>query len=222
MHAVDYHALAARGESPASHRGRRCARTFHPTAHSPRRGDPGGAARRAQSGVPTVRLVHGGVQYREYLNEEQRSQPRGPQRGSRVGVEEGCSAGRMQLEFHHGLLEVTLPRVGVVLTPIVAKETVALEDLRGRSLAVDGNGELYQFLALIRLRDGTPLRDSKGRITSHLAGLFYRTTRLIADYGLDLVFVFDGTPPALKADEIQRRRSTRAPVATERCATRRR
>jgi hypothetical protein len=31
------------------------------------------------------------VQYREYLNEEQRSQP-------------GCSAGRMQLEFHHGLL----------------------------------------------------------------------------------------------------------------------
>jgi hypothetical protein len=26
-----------------------------------------------QSGVPTVRGVHGGVQYREYLNEEQRS-----------------------------------------------------------------------------------------------------------------------------------------------------
>ncbi|PYR28921.1 MAG: hypothetical protein DMF98_01435, partial [Acidobacteria bacterium] len=44
------------------------------------------------------------MQYREYLNEEQRSQPRGPQRGSRVGVEEGCSAGRMQLDFHHGLL----------------------------------------------------------------------------------------------------------------------
>src|SRR5206468_4568830 len=51
--------------------------------------------------------------------------------------------------------------------------------------------------------------DSKGRVTSHLAGLFYRTTRLIADYGLDLVFVFDGRPPALKATEIQRRRSTR-------------
>jgi Carboxypeptidase regulatory-like domain len=97
--------LTARGESPASHRGRRCA-LLHPTAHSPRRGGPGRTARRAQSGVPctTVRVVHGGVQYREYLNEEQRSQPRGPQRGSRVGVEEGCSAGRMQLDFHHGLL----------------------------------------------------------------------------------------------------------------------
>src|SRR5437667_11571439 len=33
-------------------------------------------------------------EYREYLNEEQRSQT-------------GCSAGRMQLEFHHGLLNET-------------------------------------------------------------------------------------------------------------------
>jgi flap endonuclease-1 len=99
--------------------------------------------------------------------------------------------------------------VGVLLTPIVTKQTLTLDQLRGRSLAVDGNAELYQFLALIRLRDGTPLRDSKGRVTSHLAGLFYRTTRLLAEYRLEPVFVFDGTPPALKAKEIQRRRSTR-------------
>src|SRR5438034_2469061 len=45
-------------------------------------------------------------EYREYLNEEQRSQTRGPQRGSRVGVEEGCIAGRMQSDFYHGLLGV--------------------------------------------------------------------------------------------------------------------
>jgi flap endonuclease-1 len=70
--------------------------------------------------------------------------------------------------------------VGVVLTPIITKETLNLSALRGRTLAVDGNAELYQFLALIRLRDGTPLQDSKGRITSHLSGLFYRVTRLIA------------------------------------------
>jgi flap endonuclease-1 len=99
--------------------------------------------------------------------------------------------------------------MGVTLTPIVVKQTVALADLRGRSLAVDGNGELYQFLALIRLRDGTPLRDHAGRVTSHLSGLFYRTTRLIADYGLQLVFVFDGAPPALKAAAIGRRRAVR-------------
>jgi flap endonuclease-1 len=108
--------------------------------------------------------------------------------------------------------------MGVLLTPIIAKETITLDTLRGRRLAVDGNGELYQFLALIRLRDGTPLRDSAGRITSHLSGLFYRTTRLIADYGLTLVFVFDGAPPALKAQEIAKRRAVRERYEEERAA----
>lgn len=86
--------------------------------------------------------------------------------------------------------------MGVVLTPIVRGEAVTLDAVRGRRLAVDGNGELYQFLALIRLRDGTPLRDPSGRVTSHLSGLFFRVTRLIAEYGVQLVFVFDGAPPA--------------------------
>jgi flap endonuclease-1 len=97
--------------------------------------------------------------------------------------------------------------MGVLLTPIIIKQTLGLDDLRGKRLALDANGELYQFLALIRLRDGSPLMDSHGRITSHLSGLFYRTTRLIADYGMELVFVFDGKPPQLKFDEIARRRS---------------
>jgi flap endonuclease-1 len=99
--------------------------------------------------------------------------------------------------------------VGVVLTPIITKDETSLAELAGRTLAVDGNGELYQFLALIRLRDGTPLKDSKGRITSHLSGLFYRTTRLMADYTLKLVFVFDGAPPALKAQEVAKRRAVK-------------
>src|SRR5438105_8297418 len=99
--------------------------------------------------------------------------------------------------------------MGVLLTPIIIKRTLSLEDLRGKRLAVDANGELYQFLALIRLRDGSPLRDSQGRITSHLAGLFYRTTRLIAEHALNLVFVFDGTAPALKTAELARRRTIR-------------
>src|SRR5262245_39120684 len=97
--------------------------------------------------------------------------------------------------------------MGVLLTPIIIKQPLTLEDLRQKRLAVDTNGELYQFLALIRLRDGSPLRDSHGRITSHLSGLFYRTTRLMADYALELVFVFDGKPPILKLGEIARRRS---------------
>lgn len=106
--------------------------------------------------------------------------------------------------------------MGVLLTPIIVKEPLTLNALGGRLLAVDGPAELYQFLALIRLRDGTPLGDSKGRITSHLNGLFYRVTRLIADYGLKLVFVFDGKPPERKAAEIARRRSIRERYEAER------
>ena len=100
--------------------------------------------------------------------------------------------------------------MGVLLTPIAIKQDLALEDLRGKRFAVDANGELYQFLALIRLRDGW--------ITSHLSGLFYRTTRLIADYGMELVFVFDGKPPALKFAEIHRRRTIKERYDAEHAA----
>src|SRR6266487_2889994 len=77
---------------------------FHPTAHSPRRGDPGGAARRPQSGAPTVRLVHGGVQYREYLREEQRGQRWGPHRAfsSAVGWSGDASPAECSWTFTTG------------------------------------------------------------------------------------------------------------------------
>ena len=108
--------------------------------------------------------------------------------------------------------------MGLLLTPIVTKDAIGLDALRGQTLAVDGNGELYQFLALIRLRDGTPLQDSKGRTTSHLSGLFYRTTRLVAEYQLKLAFVFDGAPPLRKAGEIAKRRAGRERYEEERAA----
>jgi flap endonuclease-1 len=110
--------------------------------------------------------------------------------------------------------------MGVPLTPIVTSHTVTLESLAGRRLAVDGNAELYQFLALIRLPDGTSLMGDDGRVTSHLVGLFYRTTRLMGEYGLRLAFVFDGEPPALKQAELTRRRSVRARYEAEMAAAR--
>src|SRR5205823_11951002 len=57
--------------------------------------------------------------------------------------------------------------------------------------------------------DGTPLQDSHGRITSHLNGLIFRTTRLMSEFDIHPVFVFDGPPPALKREEIRKRRETR-------------
>ena len=76
-------------------------------------------------------------------------------------------------------------------------------------MAVDAFNVLHQFLALIRTRDGMPLTDEEGRVTSGLVGLASRTTRLIADYQMRLVFVFDGKPPPLKRAEVERRRALR-------------
>jgi len=105
--------------------------------------------------------------------------------------------------------------MGVNLTPIIVKKIVNLEDLKGKSLAVDANNVLYQFLSLIRTPDGTPLMDLKGNITSHLVGLMFRSTRLIHDYGIKLVFVFDGKPPQLKDKEIEKRREARRKAISE-------
>ena len=94
--------------------------------------------------------------------------------------------------------------MGVNLRDLVPKTTVTLESLSGKSIAIDAYNALYQFLAIIRQPDGTPLKDSTGKITSHLSGLFYRTTNLV-ELGIKVVYVFDGVPPTLKETEIKRR-----------------
>ncbi len=105
--------------------------------------------------------------------------------------------------------------MGVNLTPVVVRHETSLEALRGRTVAVDGNLELYQFLSIMRTRDGRPLMDSHGRVTSHLNGLMFRTTRFLADYAIHPVFVFDGPPPDLKRTEIEKRRAARARAQQE-------
>jgi len=94
--------------------------------------------------------------------------------------------------------------LGVNLRDLVPKTTVELKGLSGKSIAVDAYNALYQFLAIIRQPDGTPLKDRTGTITSHLSGLFYRTANLV-EMGIKPIYVFDGVPPALKEIEIKRR-----------------
>jgi len=94
--------------------------------------------------------------------------------------------------------------LGVNLRGLVPKTVVKLEDLGGKSMAIDAYNALYQFLAIIRQPDGTPLKDSGGRVTSHLSGLLYRTSNLV-EMGIKPIYVFDGKPPSLKEVEIQRR-----------------
>jgi len=104
--------------------------------------------------------------------------------------------------------------MGVDLGDLFDKKEIGLPDLKGKVIAIDAFNTIYQFLSIIRQRDGTPLIDSHGEITSHLSGLLYRTTNLIEE-GIRPVFVFDGEAPRFKTTTIEERKKTRT-VAMER------
>ena len=95
--------------------------------------------------------------------------------------------------------------MGVALKDLVVRSEISLEDLKDKILVVDAHNALYQYITSIRQRDGSLLTDSKGNATSHLIGLFSRTTSLMQK-GLKLAFVFDGEPPELKKEERERRK----------------
>jgi len=94
--------------------------------------------------------------------------------------------------------------VGLPLKDIVSAQELPWEALAGRTLAVDGYNAVYQFLATIRQRDGQLFTDPEGKVTSHLMGVFYRTTSLLREGVLPL-WVFDGKPPERKAGTIRQR-----------------
>ncbi|RLI66941.1 MAG: flap endonuclease-1 [Promethearchaeia archaeon] len=100
--------------------------------------------------------------------------------------------------------------LGVDLNPLVkdVKKLIKFEDLVGKRIAIDAFNTIYQFLAIIRGRDGTPLKDYQGNVTSHLSGLFYRSLNLI-EHDIRPIFVFDGNPNPFKQAEIERRREIR-------------
>ncbi len=98
--------------------------------------------------------------------------------------------------------------MGVQLGDLIPKRKVRLQDLSGKSVAIDAYNALYQFLSIIRGIDGRPLMDRSGRVTSHLSGLFYRTVNLV-ELGVKPVYAFDGKPPSLKEAEIKRRMRVR-------------
>jgi flap endonuclease-1 len=116
--------------------------------------------------------------------------------------------------LREGILYVEL---GVKIGDIIPEEAVeksSLQKLSGKSVALDAYNILYQFIATIRGPDGRPLMDRRGRITSHLSGLFFRTVNFLEE-GLLPVYVFDGRPPELKRKTIERRRELRMEALEE-------
>ncbi|MBR9683830.1 flap endonuclease-1 [Candidatus Woesearchaeota archaeon] len=95
--------------------------------------------------------------------------------------------------------------MGLKFKELVVKKETSIRDLNNKIVVIDTFNYLYQFITTIRGRDGSPLTDSKGNATSHLIGLFNRTTKLM-EHNVKLAFVFDGPPPKIK----QRTRELRA------------
>lgn len=101
--------------------------------------------------------------------------------------------------------------MGVDIGSLFKKEKISYKDLHNRIIAIDAHNVLHQFLSIIRGRDGSPLKDSQGRITSHMSGILYRSANMI-DAKIKPVFVFDGEPSLLKEKTIldRKRRKIKA------------
>ncbi|MFB6203543.1 MAG: flap endonuclease-1 [Candidatus Nanohaloarchaea archaeon] len=104
--------------------------------------------------------------------------------------------------------------MGVDLGDLVERQEIGWEDLHDEEIAIDAMNVMYQFLSIIRQRDGTPLKDSSGQVTSHLSGLFYRNINLLEN-NIRPVYVLDGEMPDLKQKESSKRRKKREEARKE-------
>ena len=95
--------------------------------------------------------------------------------------------------------------MGIKLRDLSSPKKIKINDLDGNVVAIDGFNTIYQFLTTIRGQSGEPLMDSKGRVTSHLTGLFYRNINLLMA-NIKPIYVLDGKPSPLKKIIIERRK----------------
>lgn len=98
--------------------------------------------------------------------------------------------------------------MGVKLKDIVEPDTITFNDLEGRVVSIDAFNTLYQFLSTIRQRDGRPLSDENGNVTSHLSGILYRNSAMV-EKGIKPIYIFDGKAPELKSETQAKRREVR-------------
>ncbi|MEM4156485.1 MAG: flap structure-specific endonuclease, partial [Archaeoglobaceae archaeon] len=84
--------------------------------------------------------------------------------------------------------------MGADIGDLLERDEIELSSLSGMKIAIDAFNTLYQFISTIRQPDGTPLKDSQGRITSHLSGILYRVTNMV-ELGIKPIFLMIRRPP---------------------------
>jgi len=108
--------------------------------------------------------------------------------------------------------------MGVKIGPLLKEYNIQGREieytfLEGKKIAIDAFPTIYEMLTIIRDQRGGFLKDSKGRVTSHLVGIFNRTARMLA-LGIKPVYVFDGPPHPLKLKTLEVRQQ-RKEIAME-------
>jgi len=92
------------------------------------------------------------------------------------------------------------------LTQVIKKECPNgikhenLHNISGKRVAVDASLMIYQQLLSHHLQ-----RNTKGEITNHITGLFYKLVNYIS-LNIEIIFVFDGKPPVQKYECIKERK----------------
>ena len=95
------------------------------------------------------------------------------------------------------------------LTQLVKKnspqsiEHEALYKMKDKCIAIDTSIFLYKSLMNVRSK-GDYLRNSEGKVVSHIQGLYYKTNQLLT-FGIIPIYIFDGKPPQEKSDCIKAR-----------------
>ena len=78
-----------------------------------------------------------------------------------------------------------------------------LYKLSGKKVAVDASLVIYQNL--LNVGNRSLFKNSNGKITNHLSGLFYKIV-LYLSLNIELIFIFDGKPPDIKSKTIHERK----------------
>lgn len=99
--------------------------------------------------------------------------------------------------------------MGVALSKLIPRKEIPTVALAGQKIAIDAFNVIYFFLSVIRDSiTGEPLKDRRGRVTSHLSGLLFRTADLL-QLGMQPVYVFNGKYPDIKRKTVEDRREAR-------------
>lgn len=91
--------------------------------------------------------------------------------------------------------------LGKILKSLKIKYSV--KKLKNKKIVIDASLLLYKFLTAI-CGSGNNLKNKKGKNVGHLIALF-KIVNIIYNLNAKPIFVFDGEPPAIKKDELDKR-----------------